>query len=142
MNSTIDRENFSTRLRQTLAGTCGIDSAYALTREFNHRFGGDAITVYAARKWLQGEAIPTQSKLRALARWLGVSPEWLRFGVVGPVEPAGAAAPAHLAPADLMLIADLGRLDGRHRRMAAVLVRQLLLAQQRRDGAGAAVTGP
>lgn len=37
----------------------------------------------AARKWLKGEAIPTQDKIHILARWIGVSPQWLRFGEAG-----------------------------------------------------------
>lgn len=50
-----------------------------LSRNFNLRFG-EPITVHAARKWIVGEAIPTQDKLRVLSDWLGVSPNWLRFG--------------------------------------------------------------
>ena len=50
-----------------------------LQREFNLR-SKTPVTVHAARKWLVGEAIPTQEKLRVLASWLQVSPDWLRYG--------------------------------------------------------------
>ena len=52
----------------------------SLLRKFNVRFAGRPVTVHAARKWLVGEAIPTQEKLRTLADWLGVPADWLRFG--------------------------------------------------------------
>lgn len=133
--STTDQENFSRRLRQALKCTCGLDTPYQLAREFNRHFGGTAVTVYAARKWLLGEAIPTQSKLRAMARWLGVSPEWLRYGVLDAHLAQGRTAPAPLAEADLALIADLQQLDAHHRRMAGAFIGQLHAAQLRRDGA-------
>ena len=45
----------------------------------NFCFAGPPITVHAARKWLVGDAIPTQDKMRALAQWLAVPADWLRF---------------------------------------------------------------
>ena len=41
---------------------------------------GRPITVHAARKWLMGEAIPTQDKMRDYLSALLVPIEWLRFG--------------------------------------------------------------
>ena len=38
------------------------------------------MTVQAVRKWMTGKALPSQDKVRALALWLDVSPQWLRFG--------------------------------------------------------------
>ncbi len=51
-----------------------------VAREFNRRFLDKPVTAYGVRKWLTGESIPAQDKLVVLAAWLGVSPEWLRFG--------------------------------------------------------------
>ena len=80
MNSTNERESFSERLQQALKNAhYSPDSPTRLAREFNIRFEGRPITVHAARKWLVGEAIPTQEKLRTLAQWLGVPAEWLRL---------------------------------------------------------------
>src|SRR6478609_965484 len=81
MKASIEREDFSERLQQALRNAdYSPDSPTQLAREFNVRFAGRPITVHAARKWLVGEAIPTQEKLRTLAQWLGVPAEWLRFG--------------------------------------------------------------
>ncbi|ATQ78837.1 hypothetical protein CR152_11635 [Massilia violaceinigra] len=51
-----------------------------MARAFNIRFPHMTVTSHAARKWLMGEALPTQEKLVALAEWLEVEPTWLRFG--------------------------------------------------------------
>jgi transcriptional regulator with XRE-family HTH domain len=40
------------------------------------------ITVNAVRKWMLGESMPTLDKLLVLADLLGVSSDWLRWGVV------------------------------------------------------------
>ncbi len=84
MRATLEREAFSQRLREALlrAGDDGA-SPTRLAREFNRRYPGRPITLHAARKWLQAEAIPAQDKVRVLAEWLGVSAEWLRFGEGG-----------------------------------------------------------
>jgi transcriptional regulator with XRE-family HTH domain len=55
-------------------------SATELQRAFNAQNPELAISVHAARKWLMGEAMPTQARLRELAAALAVSPTWLRFG--------------------------------------------------------------
>jgi transcriptional regulator with XRE-family HTH domain len=52
-----------------------------LEREFNTRYWGRSVTLQGVRRWLRGEAIPSQDKLQVLADWLGVEPEVLRFGV-------------------------------------------------------------
>jgi transcriptional regulator with XRE-family HTH domain len=80
MSNAIERSEFSMRLRETLRRASCSESATHLAREFNSRFAGDPVSVHAARKWLMGEAIPTQEKLRLLSQWFGVSAEWLRFG--------------------------------------------------------------
>jgi hypothetical protein len=81
MKTSSERESFSTRLQQSLQNAnLPSNQPTQLAREFNFRFSGRPITVHAARKWLVGEAIPTQDKLRTLAQWLGVTAEWLRFG--------------------------------------------------------------
>src|SRR3954451_8373270 len=92
MNPSIERESFSERLQMALRNAeYSPDSPTQLAREFNIRFDGRPITVHAARKWLVGEAIPTQEKLRTLAQWLGVPAEWLRFGGGAEGGQAGAA---------------------------------------------------
>ncbi|MEN3291068.1 MAG: hypothetical protein V7642_321 [Burkholderiales bacterium] len=128
MNPSIEREGFSERLQQALRNAdYSPDSPTQLAREFNIRFEGRPITVHAARKWLVGEAIPTQEKLRALAQWLGVPAEWLRFG--GPELHATAESPnmpSRFESADVKLIADLQRLDEHHQTIAREVIRMLV----------------
>ena len=52
-------------------------SSTRVAREFNLRYPGDPISTQAVRKWLEGESLPSQDKLRALALWLDVPAQWL-----------------------------------------------------------------
>jgi len=130
MNSSTERESFSERLQQALKNAhYSPDSPTRLAREFNIRFDGRPITVHAARKWLVGEAIPTQEKLRMIAHWLGVPAEWLRFGgTEGEVNGHGETTngTARFESADVKLIADLQRLDEHHRQIAREFIRMLV----------------
>lgn len=129
MKASIEREDFSERLQQALRDAeYSPDSPTQLAREFNIRFSGRPITVHAARKWLVGEAIPTQEKLRALAQWLGVPAEWLRFGGTNLRGQNGDAAdlPERFDSADVKLIADLQRLDDDHKTIAREIIRMLV----------------
>lgn len=126
MNPSTEREGFSERLQQALRNAdYSPESPTQLAREFNIRFEGRPITVHAARKWLVGEAIPTQEKLRTLARWLGVPAEWLRFG--GAETPSDEASnQARFESADVKLMAELHRLDEHHRAIAREFIRMLV----------------
>jgi transcriptional regulator with XRE-family HTH domain len=123
-----ERVQFSQRLQKMLRQTHhSPDSPTELAREFNIRFSGLPITVHAARKWLVGEAIPTQDKMRALAEWLVVPADWLRFG-----DDAARQEPPRSfsdeSPADLKLMADLKLLDEPHRQIVREVVRILIRA--------------
>ena len=131
MNGSIEREGFSDRLQQALRHAhYPPDSPTKLAREFNIRFSGRPVTVHAARKWLVGEAIPTQEKLRTLAQWLGVPTDWLRFGAGTDALLDEAANEAAVAPRfasdDVKLFADLQLLDEHHRLIAREFIRMLL----------------
>lgn len=134
MNPSIEREGFSERLQHALRNAdYSPDSPTQLAREFNIRFEGRAITVHAARKWLVGEAIPTQEKLRALAQWLGVPAEWLRFGGGDmPSAPAASATQARYESTDVKLLADLQRLDEHHQMLAREFIRMLIRASRQK----------
>lgn len=127
MNSNSEREGFSRRLQLALRSAAySSDSPTQLAREFNIRFDGRAVTVHAARKWLVGESIPTQEKIRVLANWLGVTADWLRFG--GPENSTGVPV-ANASPfpaADIHLIADLQRLDEHDKTIAREFIRMLV----------------
>lgn len=126
IKSSSERSGFSSRLQQCLRDSqYSPDSPTELAREFNLRFAGQSITVHAARKWLVGEAIPTQDKMRTLAQWLHVRIEWLRFG--GDVQAVASTEPVDaLRSSDLKLIADLHLLDDTHRQIVREFVRILV----------------
>ncbi len=123
MSSTQERLAFSQRLQQALHNADhSPDSPTRLAREFNLQFNGHPVTAHAARKWLQGESIPTQEKLRALASWLDVPADWLRFGSLEPRKEGGAPA----SPIDAKLKAQLQQLDDDHRMLVYEFARMLV----------------
>ena len=73
-------DEFSQRLKQAMRDAGYPIRPVVLEREFNTRYWGCPITVQAVRRWLNGEAIPSQDKLQVLADWLKVEPHVLRFG--------------------------------------------------------------
>lgn len=95
----LERTQFSKRVQAALVARGMPASPTELQRAFNARNPKLAITVHAARKWLVGEAIPTQARLRELAAVLAVSPTWLRFG-----EEAVVSKNKTLSPQEHMLI--------------------------------------
>lgn len=123
MQASDERDAFSQRLRTALdrAGWKGMGPAM-LAREFNRR-SASGITVHAARKWLMGESIPTQARLRSLAEWLGVSAEWLRFGEQGGAVQASSPVSK---PDTYALLAEIERLDAVQLRVVRELVGLLL----------------
>lgn len=119
-----EREAFSRRLKEALKrmGDDGT-SPTRLAREFNRRYPGTPITLHAARKWLNGDALPAQDKLRVLAEWLGVGAEWLRFG--GPGGGQAATVRGASQPVDYDLARQIGALSPAHRKAVLALVRAL-----------------
>jgi len=59
-----------------------VGSPTQIAREFNQHFSGQPVSAQTVRKWLHSETVPTQPKLLALAAWLEVSAQWLRYGSV------------------------------------------------------------
>jgi transcriptional regulator with XRE-family HTH domain len=75
------RQQFSARLKKEFQRLgLPVASPTQIAQEFNRRYPATQVTAQTLRKWLLAEAIPTQAKLIALADWLAVSPQWLRFG--------------------------------------------------------------
>jgi len=75
-----EKVEFSERLRDAMTRAGYPLRPVVLEREFNTRYWGRSVTLQAVRRWLRGEAIPSQDKLQVLADWLNVEPEVLRFG--------------------------------------------------------------
>lgn len=128
-----ERASFSRRLRLSLqAAQYTPDSPTQVARNFNLRSKGRQVTVHAVRKWLVGEAIPTQEKLRTLAEWLAVPIEWLRFGSGSCIlVTAETKADKPVSSSELRLIADLQHLDDHHRQMVHDFVAILIKANCR-----------
>lgn len=127
-----ERLHFAQRLRESLdrAGQAP-DSPTALARFFNARYEGPPITVHAARKWLVGEAIPTQEKLRVLANWLQVPLDWLRFGgdnTRPAEEPRGGYS--ELSHKDRAILDNIRRLDDTHQDIVLTLIQSLIRASK------------
>lgn len=75
-----EAQMFTKRLRQAMQDAGYEVRPVVLEREFNLRYWGRSVSFQAVRRWLQGEAVPTQDRLQVLAEWLGVDDHWLRFG--------------------------------------------------------------
>jgi transcriptional regulator with XRE-family HTH domain len=119
-----EQERFSERLNEALAAANYRPAGASLiAREFNLRFPDMAVTVHAVRKWIKGEAIPTQDKLVALAQWLGVKADWLRYD--GEV-PSGELKSQQFSGEDLRMLRDFQRLGSERKRIVDEIIQVLL----------------
>jgi transcriptional regulator with XRE-family HTH domain len=76
-----EKNAFAKRFRESLRkARVDASSSTHVAREFNLRYAGHPISSQAVRKWLAGDSLPSQDKLRTLAMWLDVPAPWLRFG--------------------------------------------------------------
>ena len=126
----IEQEKFAQRLKISLRNSqFQNNSPTLLALEFNARNPKLEVTVHAARKWLIGEAIPTQAKLRALADWLNVSAGWLRFGDADAGMENGGKV--QLETSSLCLMSDLQRLDKKHLEIAREFIQLLVRANRK-----------
>lgn len=80
IEKTKSKQAFAARLQDCLKKSGRSTSPTQLAAEFNAHFKGTAVHLHSCRKWLHGESIPTQEKLVVLAKMLGVTPDWLRYG--------------------------------------------------------------
>ena len=123
-----EKSEFSQRLIAVLkqAGVRTV-SPTKLAIDFNLQYRGKPISTQAAHKWLNGTAIPSQDKLRTLAIWLNVSPEWLRYGDAEKKSKTklGQNAPPYLTLEE-QLFADFQQLSEAHQIIAREIVAALL----------------
>ena len=112
------RQEFTKRLLDLLRQSERKATAAALTTEFNARFNGPRVHLSSCRKWLTGEAIPTQEKL-VVASMLGVTAYWLRHGEATRV--LERETPTAFDKQETALLSDVSRLSQRDQK----LVRQL-----------------
>lgn len=130
-----ERLDFAERLRACLTEAgYSADSPTVLMRQVNQRHnGGQPLSPHAVRKWLLGESIPRQDKLRVLADWFGVSTEWLRFSKEsasdGPSDIPN--KPDHLQNRDTVLLEHFRRLDHHNQEIVLQLVQALSKASRK-----------
>ena len=129
LESIQERNEFSQRLISAVRNIGCQPTPALCAREFNLRAAGSAISTHAMRKWLCAEAIPTQERMRVLARWLGVSPQWLRFGEMEDAIPTA----TELSSEDIILISDIQLLNKTDRKVIEKLTRFFL--ERRNDAA-------
>ena len=128
--SLADEKNaFAKRLKESLR-KADVDprSSTRVAREFNLRYPGEPLSTQAVRKWLEAESLPSQDKLRALAQWLDVPAQWLRFG-----DPEGRNERAAARQESATYKSDVNwspkkfdMLDDVHKRMVVEMVHALL----------------
>ncbi|MDO5059201.1 MAG: hypothetical protein Q4D82_04580 [Neisseria sp.] len=77
-----EKEKFSIRLKLALQQNYpnGLKTS-DIAIKFNLRYPSEPVTQQAVHKWLNGLAIPSEDKIKTLAEWLNIKPEWLRYGV-------------------------------------------------------------
>lgn len=117
-----ERINFGDRLCAALRDAGQPSAPTAFVRAYNLRADGAAVTSHAARKWLRGEALPTQEKILIIARWLNVHAAWLRFGDADNSSYNGEQVELPFTNQDLILINDIRDLHPQ----AQVIVRDLV----------------
>ena len=133
-----EREGFSNRLIAALAAAQEPITPTGFARAYNLRATGTQVTIHGCRKWMRGEAIPTQEKILVLANWLNVHPASLRFGTAHTDEQLPAPrASASLSTKDLVLMNDIASLPPVSQAVVRDLVDSLLRANAA-DGPGIA----
>jgi hypothetical protein len=121
-----EREAFSKRLAQAMRDADLEARPSVLMREFNLRYRGQSVSFQSASRWLHARAIPTQDKLRLLAKLLGLEPHILRFGTsVSGVAESAAAWHAGLKPQDHEMIEAYLTLPASRRKLVRELVTAL-----------------
>ena len=111
---------FAQRLNAALVAAGVAVSPTTVQRKFNSLTPDKPVTVHAVRKWIMGESIPTQDRVRVLAAWLGVSPNWLRFGEA--VAKGDSPTPS---AEEYVLLRSFRRLGAQERRQILALVQTM-----------------
>ncbi|MCZ2499240.1 hypothetical protein GN316_20985 [Xylophilus sp. Kf1] len=123
-----EAKKFSERFRQALMEAGVPQSPTVIAHEFNLRYWGKSVSLYAVRNWLLGQSMPTQDKLRALAQWLDLSPHELRFGPERPPMQMVREAEmpeAEMAAADRAMVTRYLQLSAHQRKLVCDLVAEL-----------------
>lgn len=127
------REEFSKRLRKALQERgLGTESPTRLAQTFNGDYPDRRVTPQAVRKWLNGDAIPSDDKLRAVAEWLGVTPYSLRYGMVEGGQGTQQSPAPYRVLADQELVRRYRKLNPRQQHAVAEIITALAAKDRRR----------
>lgn len=112
------------------------DKPAVLEREFNTRHWGKPMTLHGVRRWLRGETLPSQDKLRTLAEWLRLTPQELQFGrdPVHRVESSRNRWDADLGYQDRELFEAFLKLPVPQRKVVREVILAFTLAERSRQG--------
>lgn len=132
-----EKRAFGKRLREVIREVHeGVRGPTQIAREFNLRYHGDPVTSQAVRKWLNGESLPSQEKMRTLAGWLNVSPQWLRFGEderTGEVHALNQVVPRYENAVNVEALSrNFSRLNEYHKRVVVEIIHALLKSEGKR----------
>jgi transcriptional regulator with XRE-family HTH domain len=132
MPNTNEKLAFSKRLKLALKRSDKkISTPVELALQFNLRHRNEPISAQAAQKWLTGKAKPTADKIDTLAKWLVVSPHWLRYGsangeqIVPVVRQTKTQSNSALSESEVGLISQFRQLSEHQKSLIADLVEQL-----------------
>lgn len=127
------REEFSKRLRKALQDKgFGTESPTRLAQSFYGDYPDRRVTPQAVRKWLNGDAIPSHDKVRALAEWLEVSPNWLHHGEGGAGHGAQQPAAPYRTLQDQELVRRYRKLNPRQQQAVGEIITALAAKDRRR----------
>jgi transcriptional regulator with XRE-family HTH domain len=132
MQNTEEKLAFTKRLKLALKrSNKAISTPVELALQFNLRHRNDPITAQAAQKWLSSKAKPTSDKIETLAKWLNVSPHWLRYGspngeqAIAAVRQTKTQTNTALTEVEVGLISQYRQLSDHQKSLIADLVEQL-----------------
>lgn len=122
-----EAQMFSQRLQDSMLKAGYEVRPVVLEREFNQRYWGASVSVQAVRRWLLGEAIPTQDRLQVLAEWLEVDPHWLRFGekLSGSVQQQRKRWDAKMTPQERQIVETFMKLPAEKRKIVGEIINAL-----------------
>jgi transcriptional regulator with XRE-family HTH domain len=126
-----ERQGFRLRLAERLRLYAIGLSPSAVAQQFNLKAPGKQVSINAVRKWILGEAIPTQKNIQRLAEMLGTQAQWLRYGET---TTANASESTEQIPHEVVLmLEDVQQLEPAARYLLDSLIRIMLEQQNNRS---------
>ena len=123
-----ERLHFSKRLATAMQAAGYEARPTVLMKLFNSRYTGPSVTFQTVSRWLRGDAIPSQDKLKVLASLFRLDPQLLRYGqptLSAGLREQGAAWPVKMSADDRGVIDRYLALPKDKQQLVAQLVRSL-----------------